>query len=113
MNESKTVENDGKGEPVVRRTPPIVSPETWETAREQMLVKEKTLTARETPWPTERRRMPWMVVEKAYEFEGPKGRVSLLDLLAPGGTPRGLPSQTGWTVPLPGQPPWRSPACLS
>ena len=50
MNESKTVENDGKGEPVLRRTPPIVSPETWETAREQMLVKEKTLTrARERP----------------------------------------------------------------
>src|SRR5439155_18570554 len=31
---------------------------------------------------TERRRMPWMVVEKKYEFAGPngKGKVSLLDL---------------------------------
>src|SRR5947208_6530225 len=28
----------------------------------------------------QRRRMPWMVVEKAYEFEGPEGRASLLDL---------------------------------
>jgi predicted dithiol-disulfide oxidoreductase (DUF899 family) len=28
----------------------------------------------------ERRRMPWMVVEKKYEFDGPKGKVSLLDL---------------------------------
>ena len=28
----------------------------------------------------ERRRMPWMTVEKAYEFEGPKGKVTLLDL---------------------------------
>ena len=28
----------------------------------------------------ERRRMPWMAVEKAYEFEGPTGKVSLLDL---------------------------------
>jgi predicted dithiol-disulfide oxidoreductase (DUF899 family) len=28
----------------------------------------------------ERRRMPWMIVGKAYEFEGPKGKVSLLDL---------------------------------
>ena len=29
---------------------------------------------------TERRRMPWMAVEKKYEFDGPKGTVSLLDL---------------------------------
>ena len=28
----------------------------------------------------ERRRMPWMAVEKKYEFEGPKGKASLLDL---------------------------------
>ena len=28
----------------------------------------------------ERRRMPWMAVEKAYAFEGPKGKASLLDL---------------------------------
>src|SRR5205085_1159936 len=27
-----------------------------------------------------RRRMPWMAVEKKYEFGGPKGKVSLLDL---------------------------------
>ena len=24
--------------------------------------------------------MPWMAVEKAYTFDGPKGKVSLLDL---------------------------------
>jgi predicted dithiol-disulfide oxidoreductase (DUF899 family) len=34
---SKTVEN---GRPV-KTTPPIVSPEAWETARQQMLEKEK------------------------------------------------------------------------
>ena len=28
----------------------------------------------------ERRRMPWMAVDKKYEFDGPKGKVSLLDL---------------------------------
>ena len=28
----------------------------------------------------ERRRMPWLAVEKAYEFDGPEGKVSLLDL---------------------------------
>lgn len=30
----------------------------------------------------ERRRMPWVAVEKKYEFEGPEGRVSLTDLFA-------------------------------
>ena len=24
--------------------------------------------------------MPWMAVDKAYQFEGPQGKVSLLDL---------------------------------
>src|SRR5207245_1160554 len=28
----------------------------------------------------QRRRMPWMAVEKAYKFEGPNGKASLLDL---------------------------------
>ena len=28
----------------------------------------------------ERRRMPWLAVEKEYAFDGPKGRTSLLDL---------------------------------
>ena len=28
----------------------------------------------------ERRRMPWLAVDKTYEFDGPKGKVGLLDL---------------------------------
>src|SRR5262245_48866790 len=61
-------------------TPPIVSPEAWEAARQQLLVKEKALTRSRDALAAERRRMPWMVVEKKYEFDGPKGKVSLLDL---------------------------------
>src|SRR5215470_20437093 len=61
-------------------TPPIVSPEGWEAARQQMLVKEKALTRAHDALAAERRRMPWMAVEKKYEFDGPKGKVSLLDL---------------------------------
>ncbi len=61
-------------------TPPIVSPEAWEAARQQMLVKEKALMRARDALAAERRRMPWMAVEKAYEFEGPQGKVSLLDL---------------------------------
>src|SRR5205085_6198567 len=60
--------------------PPTMSPEAWEAARQQMLVKEKALTRARDALAAERRRMPWMAVEKTYEFEGPHGKVSLLDL---------------------------------
>jgi predicted dithiol-disulfide oxidoreductase (DUF899 family) len=62
------------------KTPPIVSPEAWEAARLEMLVKEKAFTRARDRLAAERRRMPWMPVEKAYQFEGPKGNASLLDL---------------------------------
>jgi predicted dithiol-disulfide oxidoreductase (DUF899 family) len=60
--------------------PPIVSTQEWQAARERLLVKEKSLTRARDALAAERRRMPWMAVEKTYEFEGPKGRASLLDL---------------------------------
>jgi predicted dithiol-disulfide oxidoreductase (DUF899 family) len=62
--------------------PPIVSPQEWETAREQLLVKEKELTRARDALAAERRRMPWTKVEKDYRFEGPDGPASLLDLFA-------------------------------
>ena len=62
------------------KTPPIVTPQEWEAARQQLLVKEKELTRARDALAAERRRMPWLAVEKAYEFDGPKGRASLLDL---------------------------------
>ncbi len=61
-------------------TPPIVSPQEWEAAREQLLVKEKALTRARDALAAERRRMPWVAVEKAYMFDGPEGKASLLDL---------------------------------
>ena len=61
-------------------TPPIVSPEEWEAARQELLVKEKAVTRARDAMAAERRRMPWMAVEKTYEFDGPKGKASLLDL---------------------------------
>src|SRR5260370_36281377 len=62
------------------KTPPIVSQQEWEAARQQLLVKEKELTRARDVLAAERRRMPWLAVEKEYEFEGPKGKASLLDL---------------------------------
>jgi predicted dithiol-disulfide oxidoreductase (DUF899 family) len=62
------------------QTPPIVSPQEWNAARETMLAKEKELTRARDALAAERRRMPWMAVEKEYRFEGPQGPATLLDL---------------------------------
>jgi len=61
-------------------TPPIVSQQEWEAARQKLLVKEKAFTRSRDALAAERRRMPWLSVDKKYEFDGPKGKVSLLDL---------------------------------
>jgi predicted dithiol-disulfide oxidoreductase (DUF899 family) len=61
-------------------TPPIVSPQEWEAEWEKLLVKEKELTRARDAMAAQRRRMPWMAVEKDYRFEGPDGPASLLDL---------------------------------
>ena len=63
-------------------TPPIVSPQDWEAARLQLLVKEKAHTRARDALAAERRRMPWMVVDRVYRFEGPAGPLSLLDMFA-------------------------------
>ena len=73
-------ENGRKGGQPAMRTPPVVSSQAWEAARQQMLVKEKALTRARDALAAERRRMPWMAVETAYAFEGPAGKASLLDL---------------------------------
>ena len=52
------------------------------TAWEDLLVKEKELTRARDALAAERRRMPWMAVDKDYRFEGPDGPASLLDLFA-------------------------------
>src|SRR5437762_4198844 len=62
------------------KPPRIASAEEWESARQKLLVKEKELTHARDALAAERRRMPWVAVEKDYKFEGPKGKVSLLDL---------------------------------
>jgi predicted dithiol-disulfide oxidoreductase (DUF899 family) len=73
MDNNKKIQNNMK-------TPPIVSSLEWEAARQQLLVKEKELTRARDAMAAERRRMPWLAANKNYEFDGPKGKVSLLDL---------------------------------
>ncbi len=62
--------------------PEIVDAQEWSAARERLLVKEKELTRARDAMAAQRRRMPWMAAEKDYAFEGPAGRVRLLDLFA-------------------------------
>jgi predicted dithiol-disulfide oxidoreductase (DUF899 family) len=62
------------------KTPQVVSKDEWDAARAQLLVKEKELTRARDALAAERRRMPWLEVERKYEFEGTRGKVSLLDL---------------------------------
>jgi predicted dithiol-disulfide oxidoreductase (DUF899 family) len=62
------------------KRPLIVSQQEWEQARQEMLTEEKAMTRARDALAAKRRRMPWMEVTKQYEFEGPNGKVSLLDL---------------------------------
>jgi predicted dithiol-disulfide oxidoreductase (DUF899 family) len=79
MASSIEKENEhGKAHPAM--STPIVSQQEWETARQQMLVKEKALMRSRDALAAERRRMPLLAVGKKYEFDGPRGNVSLLDL---------------------------------
>lgn len=64
----------------ITKTPRVVSPQEWEAVRQQLLVKEKELTRARDALAAERRRMPWLAVAKEYQFDGLKGKASLLDL---------------------------------
>ena len=65
---------------MIMNTPPVASPQEWEAARERLLVKEKAMTRARDALAAERRRMPWLAVDRKYAFDGPEGKVSLLDL---------------------------------
>src|SRR5262252_6919866 len=77
---STSAENERKDGQLAMHKPPVVSPQAWEAARKQLLVKEKSQTRARDALAAERRRMPWVAVETMYAFEGPAGKASLLDL---------------------------------
>jgi predicted dithiol-disulfide oxidoreductase (DUF899 family) len=60
--------------------PTVRSREEWLVARKELLVKEKELTRRRDALNIERRMLPMVRVDKEYVFEGPRGKVGLLDL---------------------------------
>lgn len=57
-----------------------MSPQEWDAARQKLLVKEKEHTRARDALTAERRRMPRMLVEKDYLFDGPRGAASLFDM---------------------------------
>ena len=60
--------------------PEIVSRQDWETARKELLAREKELTRARDELAAARRRLPMVLVDKDYRFEGPDGEVGLIDL---------------------------------
>lgn len=60
--------------------PKVVSREEWLKARKELLAKEKALTRQRDAVAAERRKMPWVKVEKNYEFDTPAGKKTLAEL---------------------------------
>ncbi|SNY70485.1 DUF899 domain-containing protein [Paractinoplanes atraurantiacus] len=60
--------------------PTVVSRDEWLAARQELLVQEKELTKASDRVNAARRRLPMVRIDKAYVFEGPAGKTSLLDL---------------------------------
>jgi predicted dithiol-disulfide oxidoreductase (DUF899 family) len=58
----------------------VVSRKEWLEARKKLLKKEKESTRLRDQLSAERRKLPWMKVEKQYEFDAPQGKVTLADL---------------------------------
>ena len=58
----------------------VVSREEWLAARRAFLAKEKEFTRLRDELSRQRRALPWVMVEKAYAFDGPRGRETLADL---------------------------------
>ena len=60
--------------------PEVVSQSAWLAARKALLEKEKAHTRAQDALNAERRRLPMVKIEKDYVFEGPSGRLRLVEL---------------------------------
>lgn len=60
--------------------PKVVSREEWLDARKKLLAREKQLTRERDAVAAERRKLPWVKVEKNYVFDSPSGKKTLADL---------------------------------
>ncbi|MGR3344244.1 MAG: DUF899 domain-containing protein [Paracoccaceae bacterium] len=60
----------------------IASREDWLSERKALLKREKEFTRERDKLSAARRSLPWVLVEKDYQFAGENGRLSLADLFA-------------------------------
>ena len=60
----------------------VVSQQEWLAARKTLLKKEKEATRLRDQLSAERRKLPWVKVNKNYIFDAPGGRATLADLFA-------------------------------
>jgi len=58
----------------------VVSREQWIAERRQLIQEEKEFTRRRDALSEKRRALPWVKVDKRYEFDSPTGRVPFADL---------------------------------
>ena len=61
---------------------PVVSRAEWIEARKNLLAMDIALTRQHDALAAERRQLPWVRMEKNYEFTGPEGRETLAQLFA-------------------------------
>ena len=60
--------------------PEVTTPEAWRAARVALLAEEKAMTKARDALNTRRRELPMVEIEKDYRFDGPAGKVGLIDL---------------------------------
>ena len=58
----------------------VVTREQWIAERQELLAQEKAFTRQRDALAERRRALPWVRIEKNYEFTSPQGRVTLADL---------------------------------
>ena len=60
--------------------PKVISEAEWVVARKELLKKEKEFTHQRDALSAERRKLPWVKIDKEYVFDGPNGKETLVDL---------------------------------
>src|SRR5262245_50021095 len=75
-----TSENHDSGRDGPAAVPQIVDRETWQAARDELLVREKAHTREGDAIAAARRRLPMTEVDASITVVGPDGRRTLLDL---------------------------------
>jgi predicted dithiol-disulfide oxidoreductase (DUF899 family) len=84
MARGKFFEDQLKGESIMTNSqiehPKVVSQIEWFAARKDLLAKEKDFTRQRDVLSAERRKLPWVRVDKEYVFDTPGGKETLANL---------------------------------